>query len=81
MQVADVNGIRRIIIQTSENRKVGGSTAPWPLYLTCTNGSFLDLFLRAPSQLSVWAILYRSGREWIAVGFWLLSMCGLGTAR
>jgi hypothetical protein len=25
MQVADVNGIRRTIIQTSENRKVGGS--------------------------------------------------------
>src|SRR5947199_2031575 len=30
MQVADVNGIRRTIIQTSENRKVGGSTRPWP---------------------------------------------------
>ena len=26
MQVTDVNGIRRTIIQTSENRKVGGST-------------------------------------------------------
>src|SRR5918998_3616493 len=28
MQVADVNGIRRTIILTSENRKVGGSTPP-----------------------------------------------------
>jgi hypothetical protein len=28
VQVADVNGIRRTIIPTPENRKVGGSTAP-----------------------------------------------------
>jgi hypothetical protein len=28
MQVADVNGIQRTIIQTPENRKVGGSTPP-----------------------------------------------------
>jgi hypothetical protein len=31
------------------------------------NGSFLDLFFRAPSQLSARAILYRSGREWTTV--------------
>jgi hypothetical protein len=28
MQVTDVNGIRRTVIQTPENRKVGGSTPP-----------------------------------------------------
>ena len=28
MQVADLNGIRRTIIQTSENRKVGGPIPP-----------------------------------------------------
>jgi hypothetical protein len=28
MQVTDVNGIQRTIIQTTENRKVGGSTRP-----------------------------------------------------
>ena len=28
VQVADVNGIRRTIIPTPENRKVGGSTPP-----------------------------------------------------
>ena len=29
MQVTDVNGIRRTVIQTSENRKVVGSIPPW----------------------------------------------------
>src|SRR5947209_12526862 len=51
--------------------KIGRSAVrprPWPPYLTCPNDSFLDLFLRAPSQLSARAILYRSGREWTTVG-------------
>jgi hypothetical protein len=30
MQVTDVNGIRRTINPTFENRKVGGSTLVWP---------------------------------------------------
>ncbi len=29
-QIADVNGIRRTVIPSPENRKVGGSTLPWP---------------------------------------------------
>jgi hypothetical protein len=52
--------------------KIGRSAVrprPWPLYLTCINGGFLDLFLGAPSQLSARAILYRSGREWTTVEF------------
>jgi hypothetical protein len=55
----------------SQLLKIGRSAVrprPWPLYLTCTNGSFLDLFIRAPSQLSARAILYRSGREWTTDG-------------
>jgi hypothetical protein len=28
-QIADVNGIRRTVILTPENRKVGGSTIAW----------------------------------------------------
>jgi len=51
--------------------KIGRSTVrprPWPLCLTCTNNDFLDLFLRASSQLSARAILYRSCREWTTVG-------------
>jgi hypothetical protein len=50
--------------------KIGRSAVrprPWPPHLTCTNDSSLDLFLRAPSQLSARAILYRSGRKWTTV--------------
>jgi hypothetical protein len=35
--------------------KIGRSAVrprPWPLYLTCANDDFLDLFLRVSSQLS-----------------------------
>jgi hypothetical protein len=39
MQVADVNGIRRTIIQTSENRKVGGRPRPGHHYLASENSS------------------------------------------
>ena len=49
-QIADVNSIRRTVIPTPENRKVGGSTPPLPLYLTCAKAEFLDLFLGASSQ-------------------------------
>jgi hypothetical protein len=81
MQVADVNGIRRTIILTPENRKVGGSTPPLPLYLTCMNRGFLDLFLRAPSQLSANAILQRSSLRMGHNRNLCCTICELGAAR
>jgi hypothetical protein len=45
VQVTNVNGTRRTIIPTPENRKVGGSTRPWPPQPGCAepktiSGSF-----------------------------------------
>jgi hypothetical protein len=65
---------RTVAIEYEHNTvvlKIGRSAVrprPWPPYLTCTNGCFLDLFFRTPSQLSARAILYRSGREWTTDG-------------
>jgi hypothetical protein len=69
-QVTDVNGIRRTIIQTSENRKVGGSTPPLatPLAATlacdvpCSQGQGLSLGLNCPLLgLVVWVARLLSG--------------------
>ena len=45
VQVADVNGIRRTVIQTPENRKVGGSTPP----LATTAQYKCSLWFRLPN--------------------------------
>jgi hypothetical protein len=66
MQVADVNGIWRLL-PTLENRKVGGSTPPWPLYFT-REGRISSSFLRASSQFSATVFICGAWREWVAVG-------------
>jgi hypothetical protein len=54
MQVTNVNGARRTIMQTSENREVGGSTPLLAAIFDLHKKKFLDP--SAPSQLSAWAI-------------------------
>ena len=53
MQVTDVNGIRRTIIQTSENRKAGDSARFLAAALASVNGvCFLSLIARCPDIVS-----------------------------
>jgi hypothetical protein len=50
--------------------KIGRSAVrprPWPPYLTCPNDSFLDLFVRVPSQFSASAILAAPVGKWTTI--------------